>query len=108
MSGSPQPPNALLLSLLNRALESLNRSETAQAERFLLQALSIAPRDPNALQLMGVTRRAQNRIEDAEAFYLQSLASSPTNPRSITTWATCIALKGNTRLRPTPRDKRSG
>lgn len=81
MSGSPQPPNALLLSLLNRALESLNRSETAHAERFLLQALSIAPRDPNALQLMGVTRRAQNRIEDAEAFYLQSLAVQPNQPQ---------------------------
>lgn len=81
MSNSPPPPNAVLLSLLNGALASLNRSETAQAEKLLAQALALAPRNPDALQLMGVIRRAQNRLEEARSFYLQSLASKPAQPQ---------------------------
>jgi tetratricopeptide (TPR) repeat protein len=65
-----------------RALDFLNRNELLAAEETIESILAHAPEDTDALYLMGVLRRMQNRGEDAERYYRQSIASDPDRPQT--------------------------
>jgi tetratricopeptide (TPR) repeat protein len=67
-------------SLLRQALARLDANDLHQAEALLLQILEGRPKEPDALQLMGLVRRAQNRPAEAEDFYRRSLAERPEQP----------------------------
>ncbi len=64
-------------ALLRRVLDLMNRNEIVAAEGALLGLLNDVPEEPDALQLLGVLRRAQGRIEEAEALYRRSLVANP-------------------------------
>jgi len=64
-------------ALLRRVLDLMNRNEIVAAEGVLLGLLNDVPEEPDALQLLGVLRRAQGRIEEAEALYRRSLVANP-------------------------------
>jgi tetratricopeptide (TPR) repeat protein len=66
--------------LLRDALRHLERKETVAAENLLSRALAEAPDDVQALQLLGVVRRSQGRLEEAEDLYRRSLALDPNQP----------------------------
>ncbi|HUO92066.1 MAG TPA: tetratricopeptide repeat protein [Rhizomicrobium sp.] len=67
-------------ALLRQALARLDANDLVQAETLLLQILEGRPKEPDALQLMGLIRRAQNRPAEAEDFYRRSLAERPAQP----------------------------
>ncbi|MGN6148129.1 MAG: tetratricopeptide repeat protein [Rhizomicrobium sp.] len=66
--------------LLQRALNHIQNNQELEAEAALSALLKGRPSDANALQLLGVLRRAQNRWEEAETLYRQALAIDPTQP----------------------------
>ncbi len=68
------------VSLLRQALARLDAQDLVQAETLLQQILDGRPKEPDALQLMGLIRRAQNRNAEAEDFYRRSLAERPEQP----------------------------
>src|ERR1700677_612609 len=68
------------LSLLRQALARLDTNDLVQAETLPQQILDGRPKEPDALQLMGLIRRAQNRTAEAEDFYRRSLAERPAQP----------------------------
>lgn len=65
---------------LQEALAHINRNDAAQAEPVLSHILALTPQDADALQLMGVVRRLQGRVDEAEQCYRQSLAIDPGQP----------------------------
>lgn len=68
-------------ALLQSAMTHLNRGETWQAEDILSPLVSGAAPDADALQLTGVIRRTQGRLDEAEDFYRRSLALKPEQPQ---------------------------
>lgn len=66
--------------LLQDALNHLNRADFAKGEVALLNTLDQHPDEPDALQLLGVLRRAQGKIEEAEDLFRRSLALRPDQP----------------------------
>ena len=68
------------VSLLRQALARLDANDLVQAEMLLQQILQGRPKEPDALQLLGLIRRAQNRTAEAEDFYRRSLAERPEQP----------------------------
>jgi tetratricopeptide (TPR) repeat protein len=68
-------------ALLHQTLDLMNRNEIVAAEAALLGLLSDFREEPDALQLLGVLRRAQGRVEEAEALYRRSLAANPEQPQ---------------------------
>jgi tetratricopeptide (TPR) repeat protein len=72
--------NSQKLALLRRALDLMNRNEIVAAEAALVGLLNDFPEEADALQLLGVLRRAQGRNDEAEALYRRSLAANPTQP----------------------------
>lgn len=75
------PPDAQIRVRLQQALDLLNRGELVAAEAALDGVLAENPEEADALQLMGILRRAQNRTEEAEAFYRRSIAANPSLPQ---------------------------
>jgi predicted O-linked N-acetylglucosamine transferase (SPINDLY family) len=71
--------NPLIASLLNQVLEALRSSDIAKAELQLKQALSLEPKNPHTLRLLGVVAAQRGRLEDAIAYLKQSLDEHPTN-----------------------------
>jgi tetratricopeptide (TPR) repeat protein len=69
------------LALLRRALDLMNRNEIVAAEAALVGLLDERPEEPDALQLLGVLRRAQGRTDEAEALYRRSIAANPVQPQ---------------------------
>src|SRR5215469_8316235 len=67
-------------SLLKQALQRWDANDLWQVETFLTQILENRPKDPDALQLMGLLRRGQGRMADAEDLYRRSLAERPEQP----------------------------
>jgi tetratricopeptide (TPR) repeat protein len=62
---------------IRKALAHIEANEVFQAEDILAPLLAVEPENATALQLMGVVRRAQNRLDEAEDFYRRSLAVDP-------------------------------
>ena len=65
---------------LQRALQHLQQNQAMMAEALLTQILARHPREPDALQLLGILREEQGRLEEAENFYRQSLNAKPDQP----------------------------
>jgi tetratricopeptide (TPR) repeat protein len=68
-------------ALLQQALGHIQNNRELEAEAALSALLQGRPSDANALQLLGVLRRAQNRLEEAESLYRKSLALEPNQPQ---------------------------
>src|SRR6202051_1162734 len=81
MSQTAIPNVRQIRVLLQQALDFLNKNDLTRAEATLTQVLASAPEEPDALQLMGVLRRAQGFMPDAEDFYRRSLAVRPNQPQ---------------------------
>jgi tetratricopeptide (TPR) repeat protein len=79
----PTPSSPNFEPLLQSALSHLNRGEVLQAENLLAPIASDTAASANVLQLMGVIRAAQGRMDDAEAFYRRSLAAQPEQPHVL-------------------------
>jgi tetratricopeptide (TPR) repeat protein len=62
---------------LARAVSLIEKSEVFQAEDILAPLVAAEPENAAALQLMGVLRRMQNRLDEAEEYYRRSLAVDP-------------------------------
>jgi tetratricopeptide (TPR) repeat protein len=69
-----------LQSLLKQALQRWDANDLWQVEALLSQILESRPKDPDALQLMGLLRRGQGRTAEAEDFYRRSLAERSEQP----------------------------
>lgn len=67
--------------LLRRVLNLLTRNEVVAAESTLDEILNDFPEEPDALQLLGVLRRAQGRFDEAETLYRRSLAAKSDQPQ---------------------------
>jgi len=74
------PGNKQVRDLLQDALNHLNRADFAKGENALLSTLDQHPNEPDALQLLGVLRRAQGKIAEAEDLFRRSLAARPDQP----------------------------
>src|SRR5690348_3182577 len=73
--------DAELRTRLQQALALLNRNEFVAAESALESILARRPEEADALQLMGLLRRLQNRPQEAEQFYRRSIAANPNLPQ---------------------------
>ncbi len=67
-------------SLLQQALDHLNRNELTQCEAALNRVLAEDPDEADALQLLGIVRRTQGFLPEAEEYYRRSLAIRPEQP----------------------------
>lgn len=74
------PGNKQVRDLLQDALNHLNRADFAKGEDALLLTLDQHPEEPDALQLLGVLRRAQGKPVEAEDLFRRSLAARPDQP----------------------------
>ncbi len=72
--------NKQVRDLLQDALNHLNRADFAKGEDALLHTLDQHPNEPDALQLLGVLRRAQGKPVEAEDLFRRSLAARPDQP----------------------------
>jgi len=68
-------------TLLQQALGHMQNNREFETEATLSAVLKGRPSEPNALQLLGVLRRGQGRMEEAESLYRQSLAAAPNQPQ---------------------------
>lgn len=73
----------LIREQLQQALDHLNKNEVTRAEALLNQVLMAETNEPDALQLMGLIRRAQNFLPEAEDFYKRSLDARPNQPQVL-------------------------
>src|SRR5690348_5924212 len=80
VADKPKLNPAQLRTTLQQALDFLNRNEFVAAEAALDRVLTEQPGEADALQLMGVLRRQQNRGSEAEPFYRRAIAANPNMP----------------------------
>jgi tetratricopeptide (TPR) repeat protein len=64
-------------SKLERAAAYITARDFTRAEAELLAVLSLDPKDPFALNLMGIVRAEQGRAHEAETLFKQALAAFP-------------------------------
>ncbi len=81
-------------AILSEALAALNANEHWRAEALLGQIFDARPRDPDALQLMGIVRRAQGRNAEAEDYYRRSLAERPDHPHVHNNLGNVLSAQG--------------
>lgn len=86
MSGDPRPdspeatPAADLLPGLQRAVDHLKAGRREEAERQAERILALRPRDPSALNILGVVRLQTGRHPEAVALFRRALEAQPRNP----------------------------
>lgn len=68
---------------LSAAAELLRRGSYAEAELLLRSILLSAPRDADALQLLGLAQKHLGQIEEAERSMIASLAVKPAQPHVL-------------------------
>ena len=68
---------------LQSGLAALQRADFAGAEAQFSSVLKTNPTNADALQLMGMVRKAQNRLPEAERFLRQSLTAQPRQPHVL-------------------------
>lgn len=69
-------------TLLKLALEQLDKQEMVAAEATLGKVLQAQPDNADALQLLGVLRRMQGRLQEAEQCYRRAIAANPNLPQA--------------------------
>jgi len=72
--------NPLILSLINQAIEKLNRSELDGAQSVLEKILQIDRNNPPALQMLGLISANQGKIKDAIHFLQKAIKYNPNDP----------------------------
>ena len=80
MPGATGTVEQQVARLLQEALGHLQRNNAAAAEAALQRVLLIDTEEANALQLLGLIRRAEGRLAEAEQLYRRSLARNPAQP----------------------------
>lgn len=68
---------------LHRAMELARAGQGELAARLLRDILAKAPRQPDALQLLGMLARQRGDNEEAVGFFRQSLAANPRQPNVL-------------------------
>lgn len=68
---------------LKQAFDLLNSGRTADAKALGARILKAAPRDPNALYLMGVLAHQAGDLKDAAKFFEKSHAADRRNPTAL-------------------------
>ena len=68
------------VTLLRQAIAHLDQNRIDEAEALLGDVLAAKAEDPDALQLLGLVRRMQQRDAEAEELYRRSLAANPAQP----------------------------
>jgi tetratricopeptide (TPR) repeat protein len=82
MSDTPAPlTENTAKSALNEAIVAIQNNDAIRAEGALDRLLAADPGNADALQLLGMLRRSQNRLPEAEDLYRRSLASNPAQPQ---------------------------
>ncbi|HXQ40108.1 MAG TPA: hypothetical protein VN821_02500, partial [Candidatus Udaeobacter sp.] len=64
---------------LQRAIVAHRKGDLGTAERLYLDVLRAVPTEFNALQLLGVIRAQQRRLEEAEGLIRRSVQANPMN-----------------------------
>ena len=62
---------------LEKAAQLLRQGNSVAAEKELIDILRTSPRDPNALNLLGVIRAKQQQVVEAENLFLRAIRQSP-------------------------------
>src|SRR5215208_146134 len=65
------------LRRLGQAVAAISGGELQRAESLLNSVLAVAPRDADALNLLGVVRARQGRGADAERLFRRALDAQP-------------------------------
>jgi tetratricopeptide (TPR) repeat protein len=76
---------------LQSGLLALQRGDLAKADAILSAIVRQAPDNPDALQLLGMTRKAQGRGADAQDMLRQSLVSKPNQPHVLNNLANMLS-----------------
>lgn len=79
---SPTPED-LAYPVLEKAYAAWQTGDTAAAERLYRDALTIAPRHPNALSGLGAVLLASDRADEAKPVYARLLALEPDNATAV-------------------------
>src|SRR5690349_428712 len=78
--GHSQTPKAdRTLDRLTEAANAINADQLRNAEDLLNSVLAKSRNDPDALNLLGVVRAKQNRINEAEQLFRRALTSLPSH-----------------------------
>lgn len=75
--------------IFNRALKAHQLGDLNSAQAYYKKFLSVAPREPNALQLLGVVLHAKGDNESALKYMQASLKIKPDQPQVMLNVATC-------------------
>src|SRR5687767_10154213 len=67
------------LSRLAEAVEAISQGRLRKAESLLNSVLAVSPRDPDALNLLGVVRAQEQKPAEAERLFRLALAASATH-----------------------------
>ena len=78
----PPPPPHLQVRL-KQAFDMLNAGRTGDARGMAERILKAAPREPNALYLMGVLDHRAGDLKSAAAYFENSRAADPRNPAAL-------------------------
>ncbi len=88
LSGKP------LQQTLNQGMQWLQKGDFNRANNCFSGILEKSPSEPNALHMMGVIARKQQRPDDSEAYFRQSLKSEQRQPQVLNNLANLIRSMG--------------
>lgn len=91
--GGPSRNSAQLRELLQSGLQAHRAGDLAAAERFYKTLNKAAPRDFNALHLLGVLNAQRRQFADAERFLARAVAISP-NPEALNSYGSVLTELG--------------
>jgi len=74
------PPTGQIAALIAQVANLIQQGQWQLAESLLTQLLGARPMEPDGLQLMGLVRANQRRLDEAESLYRRSLALRPKQP----------------------------
>ena len=92
---NPQPSKQTQ-QLLNQGVQWLQKGNLDRASGLFSSVLDLSPAEPDALHMMGVVARKQNRLNDAETFFRRSLEAEARQPQVLNNLAN--RLRGTERV----------
>lgn len=82
--------------LLNQGVQWLQKGDLDRSSGLFSSALDLSPAEPDALHMMGVVARKQNRLNGAETFFRRSLEAEARQPQVLNNLANL--LRGTDRV----------
>src|SRR5947209_6135578 len=79
---------------LDAAARLIKAGDWAKAEQSLQGILRANPKQPDALNLLGIAAAKQGRLEEAEALFRRAIAAQPRMPASYGNLAQLLQQKG--------------